>query len=229
MCLYVLPFFQPSAWWRFVPSTVAILLCGAIVLGRSAPSFFGLRLGLRASLQSGALLAAAMAGAHFVLSTYVATYLEFSPELSALNVVHQFFQVLNDEMVMRAALITVVLSLWPAPKAVIPLLAGVFALGHSLFYGLGGVAIHTPALLTLFAFGVIANTLFVAFGHIWYGFALHYAWNIYRFNAAYYVDGRRLLEGETFNYIEGNAWVTCASLALMTIVLGVYARWGRRS
>lgn len=203
-----------------------LLAFGWITLRRSACSFFGLRLDASALLLSGIVLAVAMASAYYVLSTYIGRYLRVVRNLTGLDFVHQFFQVLNDEMVVRAGLITVVLAFWPRPKAVIPLLAGLFAVGHSVFYGLEGVAVHTPALLTLFAFGVIANTLFVAFGHIGYGFALHYAWNVYRFNPAYYLDGRRLLEGETFNYIEGNPWVVCSSLVLMALVFAAYAKWG---
>ena len=124
---------------------------------------------------------------------------------------------------MRAALLTLLLGIMPRPKIVIPAMAAVFSVGHWVFYNWLGAPIGSASLVTLFAFGVIGNTLFVKYGHIGYGLALHYAWNFYRFNTRYSVDGRPLQEGETFNYIEGDAWIVAGSAILMLVVFGAYA------
>lgn len=226
---YLIPYFHLSTWWRFIPSTGIILLTGAVVFRGGALRFFGLQLTARDVVTTLALFGIALLASRYVLSSYVETYLEVVRAPTVRARVHQFFQVLNDELVMRAALLTLVLGVMPRPKVAIISLAILFAVAHWLFYGLGGVALEPSTLLTLFALGVIGNTLFVAYGHIGYGLALHYAWNFYRFNTRYYLDGRRLREGETFNYIEGNPWVLGVSMILMLLVFSACVRWGRRS
>jgi hypothetical protein len=83
-------------------------------------------------------------------------------------------------------------------------------------------------MVSIFAFATIANTLFIRYRHIGYGFALHYAWNFYRFNSRYYLDGVPLSEGASFNYIEGNAWVAGLSFAVAVLVFGLCG-FGRRA
>ncbi|MDH3846101.1 MAG: hypothetical protein OES69_19335, partial [Myxococcales bacterium] len=87
--------------------------------------------------------------------------------------------------------------------------------------------IDWPAMVSLFSFGAIANVLFVWCGHIGYGVALHYAWNFYRFNSVYLLDGRPLSEGMTFNYVEGNVWVVTGSVFFLALLFVAYASGGR--
>ncbi|MGB8330082.1 MAG: CPBP family intramembrane glutamic endopeptidase, partial [Polyangiales bacterium] len=140
-----------------------------------------------------------------------------SAEGELLGYVHQFFQVLNDEMILRAACLTLVLRVFPYPKTVVLGAAVLFSAGHHLVYRMNGVFIDWPAMVTLFSFGAIANLLFVRFGHIGYGVALHYAWNFYRFNSVYALDGHPLNEGLTFNYVEGNVWVVTGSMVALVL------------
>jgi hypothetical protein len=226
---YLIPYLRLSTWWRFIPSTTFIVGTGAIVLGREALPFFGLRMSARSVMTTTVLFIIALIVSHYVLTIYVESYLEVVRVPTLRARVGQFFQVLNDELVLRAALLTLFVGALPRPGFVIVGLAAVFAGLHSVFYGLIGTTIELPALVSLFAFGVIGNTLFIAFGHIGYGLALHYAWNLYRFNARYRVNGRRLWEGETFNYIEGNPWVVAVSIAMMLMVFGVYLKCVRQS
>lgn len=232
VCLaaYVFPYFYlQGLWWRYLPSTVVILGVGGLVAGADAMKTLGLSMNRRDVLQSFALFGAALLAARYVLTDFVGTFLMVDRELMTSWQVHQFFQVFNDELVMRAALLTVLIRLMRHRVAAIVLLAGVFALLHYVFYGVDGMVIQPATLLSLFSFGVIGNTLFVRFGHIGYSLALHYAWNFYRFNTRYYLDGWRLREGDSFNYIEGNTWVVAVSVALMVGVLGAYVMWARRS
>ena len=73
--------------------------------------------------------------------------------------------------------------------------------------------------MNTFSFGAIVNLLFVRFGHIGYGLALHYGWNFYRFNCVYWLEDRPLSEGMTFNYVEGNLWIAIGSLAACVLTL----------
>jgi hypothetical protein len=225
---YLFPYFYLHGWWRFIPSTVIILGTGVLALGPDAKRLFGIEVSKRDLALSVALFVVALPASFFMLSeVVVAESLTVYRLLVPRAQVHQFFQVFNDEIVMRAALLTVAIRLFPHPKTVILGLSLLFAFGHQVFYGFDGTEISATALTSLFAFGVIANTLFVRFRHIGYGLALHYAWNFWRFNAAYYLNGQRLPEGVTFNYIEGNTWVAGASTLAMLVVLAAYVRWDR--
>jgi membrane protease YdiL (CAAX protease family) len=108
---------------------------------------------------------------------------------------------------------------------VVILSAVFFTAGHHAFYGLASTEIDWLATLTLFSFGGIANLLFVRYGHVGYPFAIHYAWNLERFNAQYYLDGTRISEGATFDFIEGAPWV---AVAASTIFVAMFVFFSRR-
>lgn len=220
---YVIPYFLLSSWWRFIPSTVIILALGAVFLRGGVLRFFGLRLSTRDILASLALLLVALLLSRYVSKSYVGAFLEIVRTPGAQAQAHQLFQVFNDELVMRAALLTLLLGIMPRPRIVILAMAALFSVGHWVFYNWLDSPIGSASLVTLFSFGVIGNTLFVKYGHIGYGLALHYAWNFYRFNARYSVDGHPLREGATFNYIEGDAWIVTGSVIVMLFVFGAYA------
>lgn len=216
---YLLPYFSlPGTWWRAIPSTALILVLAGLVFGKQAIAFLGLRLTPRASLMTLVVFVVAAFASNEAIGAIVAAGpLSASSHRSLFSGVHQFFQVLNDEMILRAAVLTLVLRVWPYPKSIALGCALLFSVAHHVVYRLHGVHIEAEALLTLFSFGVLANLLFLRFGHIGYGWALHYGWNLMRFGSVYAVDGRYLSEGMSFNYLEGNAWLatasTCAAVA----------------
>jgi len=227
---YLFPYLHlAGSWWRFIPSTVIILAIGTVLRGKGAVRCFGLAMTRRDLALSVALLALVLPLFYGVLSEVVVDEALIARRVLAPRAkVHQFFQVFNDEILMRAALLTLLLQVFPYPKAVIVGLALVFSGGHRVVYGLDGTEIGFPALTTLFSLGVIANALFVRFRHIGFGFALHYAWNFWRFGTRYYLDGRHLLEGETFNYLEGNPWVVGGSVVTMLCVCAAQISWAQR-
>jgi hypothetical protein len=182
-----------------------------------------LRIGLRALVGSLAVFFVALALSDYALSELAGGQFDITRYQTWTSHAHQFFQVLNDELVMRAALLTLVLSVFPQPRFAVLGLAAVFAMLHAAVYQ---GEIHAPALLTLFSFGVVANALFLAVRHIAFGLALHYAWNFYRFGAWYRFDGRLLSDAETFNYVEGNPTVVAGSTLLAIVVFGAYSAWG---
>lgn len=220
---YALPYFAPLVWWRFAPGTLVILAAGSYASGGDVRGFLGLRVGIRALVGSFAVFFVALALSDYVLSEVVGTQIDITRYQTWTSHAHQFFQVLNDELVMRAALLTVVLSALSYPRIAILALAGTFAMLHA---GLYRGQIHAPALVTLFSFGVVANALFLAVRHIAFGLALHYAWNFYRFGAWYRLEGRLLSDAETFNCVEGNPWVVAGSAALAIFAFGAYSTWG---
>lgn len=226
---YLFPYFYLGGeWWRFAVATVVIFGTGAVAFGPEAWRILGLALSTRDLLKSISLFALALPLSWLVLDHVVLDgSIIANQTLDPRWLLGQFSQVLNDEMVVRAALLGFLLRAFPHPKTAILSLSLVFSLSHRLAYGSDGVEIGVVALLTLFAFGVIANTLFVRFQHIGYGVALHYAWNFWRFNYDYYLDGARLPEGATFNFIEGNAWVAVGSTLIMLLVFGAYVRSAR--
>ncbi len=228
LCLvaYLFPYFElPGVWWRAIPSSVAILSLGALVYGKGAVGFFGLRLSRRQRLLSVTVFVLGLIVFRTVVLPIVTNRsLTVTLGEDPLGYVHQFFQVFNDEMILRAACLTLILRVFPHPKTVVLATAVLFSVGHHVVYGMNGVSIDWPALVSLFSFGAIANLLFVRFRHIGYGVALHYAWNFYRFNSVYALDGRPLSEGITFNYIEGNPWVVLGSVVTFAITLLAYVK-----
>ena len=203
LCLvaYLFPYFELSGvWWRAIPSTIAILSLGALVYGKGAIGFFGLRMSRRQLLLSVTVFVLGLIVFRTVVLPMVTNRsLTVTLGEDPLGYVHQFFQVFNDELVLRAALLTLLLRAFRHPKTIVITAAVLFAVGHHVVYRMNGVSIGWPALVSLFSFGAIANLLFVRFRHIGYGVALHYAWNFYRFNSVVAVDGRALSEGMTFN------------------------------
>ena len=220
LAAYLFPYFYlPGTWWRAIPSACVILLTGAVLFDRDALEVFGLRMSGKQFALSAALFAVLLPLFSYVLFTWVVVDpLTVQRHASPPAQVHQFFQVFNDEILLRAALLTILLKAFPHPKTAILVPAVFFAVAHHVIYRTAAVHIDWPAMVSIFSFAAIANTLFVRYHHIGYGFALHYAWNFYRFNSTYYLDGVRLGEGATFNYIEGNTWVAGASLVACALV-----------
>jgi len=217
---YLFPYLFMSAWWRWMPSSIVILLTGAVLLGRSTLRFYGLAMSKRS-----ALAVLAMFGILLVASSFVLLDVLNQPPLdvhatrSNPKYFGQLFQVFNDEVLVRAAAITILLRWFLYPKALCVVLAALFAWGHSLLYALHGSDVGWLAMVTLFSFGASANLLFVHCGHVGYSLAAHYAWNFYRFNSTFWVKGHRLSQGETFNHIEGNPWIASTALVVFAVLL----------
>lgn len=223
---YLFPYlFLLGHWWRWIPSTVAILFIGAYFNGSSTAQFFGLKM-------SRGTVGAALA--LFLVFLPIVFYDLFDalndPPLHVRShryppkKVGQFFQVFNDEILVRAAALTIFLRRFPYPRAASVMLAVVFAIGHHLLYRMHGSDIGWEAMTTLFSFGAIANLLFVRFGHIGYSLALHYAWNFYRFNSSYVVAGHELAQGETFNYVEGSTLVAATTFVAFLLIFATLSR-----
>lgn len=223
---YLFPYvFMLGEWWRWLPSTLVILIVGAAFHGSSTARFFGLRMSVRATAATaGLFLMLLPICAYVLLDVLNDPPLHIQAYTYRPKYVGQFFQVFNDEIVLRAAVITMLLQWIRYPLAVSLVLAAFFAMGHYLLYSFHGSEIGWEALTTLFLFGAIANLLFIRFGHIGYSLAAHYAWNFYRFNSSYFVSGYEIPQGETFNYVEGNGWVAVIALTAFVLVYILVSR-----
>ena len=217
---YLFPYFHlPTTWWRTLPSSCALLLVGAAFWRRDMPRTFGIAMSAKDLVWSGLAFVGLLALFSRALPAYVFVEpLSAQPHDYIPGYVHQFFQVFNDEILLRGAVLTLLLRVVSSRWIVVFLPAVFFAVAHHVVYR-AQAEVGGPALVTIFAFAVVANALFVRVGHIGYGFALHYAWNLYRFGRSYHVGGASLSEGASFNYIEGSSVVVVASLLTAALVL----------
>jgi membrane protease YdiL (CAAX protease family) len=114
------------------------------------------------------------------------------------------FQVLNEEIFLRSIVLKLLKRLTKSSYLIITLPAIFFMLLHFIFYRYSGEYLNLNVLAFLFVCGVILNWLRIYFHHIWFGYALHLAWNIPRFTGEYYSHGFMLTEAASYNLIEGN-------------------------
>lgn len=226
---YLFPYVSMlGAWWRWLPSTIVILIVGGAFHGASTAGFFGLKMSLKAAVAIVALFFVLLPVFSYVLFDVLnEPPLHVQSHGHTLKQLGQFFQVLNDEILVRAAMLTILLGRFAHPKTVGVLLAGFFAVGHHFLYAFYGSHIDWEAMVTLFSFGTIANLLFVRVGHIGYSLALHYAWNFHRFNSSYSFGGYHVAQGDTFNLIEGSTIVSTSVFITALCVLLALTRWGR--
>lgn len=243
LVLLILIFVSPYAFripWRFAWASLLLIL--------SAAAFYRLQgrplLGLQASpMQMAAALAVALAvwwaagiavgglskQAGLILVPFDSTELFFGKP---------FFQSLNEEIILRAILLTLLATLWPATMRasglrawLLPGLAAlIFAGLHWVYYNLiSSIELHFPTLLTLFFVGFALNGYFLRSGHILFGVAIHAGWNLVRFGGQFFssdpTTGVReyIKYAHTFNIFEGSPHLLVASAALA--LLAAWLLW----
>lgn len=209
LSIFIIPYFI-EGWWKFLIATLLILSLGKT-------SIYGLTVS-RKHLISSIILTLIL----FILCRI--TILKSTSSLGIDYLMNQysliwcitiFYQVLNEEMILRSALIQAMLKKVQSKLILIFLPAILFMFLHYLFYYSQGSKLNIYALSFILLFGVIGNMLFIIFRHIWFGFALHLSWNLTRFTGSFLINGINIPEGESFNYIEGNIY----SLVLIIITL----------
>lgn len=213
-------------WWKFIPSTLAIVGCARLVWPGSWPAELGLR-ATRGDLGFAVLMftlvyvvGAWLIGRILGQEGFVPGPVSESPGWKYLAV----FQALNEEMVLRALLLTWLTRHVSNGTALCVLVAAVFALAHGVYYGLVAdeSVISTTALMSLFLFGFAGNFIFLESGSIATSYAIHVGWNINRFGQDWTAgtSGFPMHEGLGFNLVEGNS----RSLGLALIL--ALATWG---
>jgi membrane protease YdiL (CAAX protease family) len=131
------------------------------------------------------------------------------------------FQTLNEEMVLRALLLTVLANILKIRILLSIGLAGLFALVHLVLYRFGPPhsALSFQALTVVFLVGFAFNEFFQATGSIAIPWAIHLGWNLTRFGRDWIGQGTAgtLEQGRDFNLVEGNPWVILLAVALVLI------------
>jgi membrane protease YdiL (CAAX protease family) len=219
---YLLP-----AWWKFIPSTLAII--GTTYFFSSFQ--FHKKLGLTGDLRHW-VHALILLSVVFYLSPWVMNYaldgsgysLVKSPFIEYLV---SPFQTLNEEMVFRGLLLTFLLNtrLTRGPVVILPAL--IFGLFHWLFFKYNLASenrgeLTLVALFTIILFGIATNALFVKTGSIALPWALHLGWNLNRFGShiSFVEDPLvKIPEVTTFNLLEGQYSVLFLSLVLALAAL----------
>lgn len=225
LILFVLVFLVPytSGWsWKFPLTSLLLFPLAKILWPRNWRTHLGLAFD-KATWVRVLLLTASV----FVLSHYLVPYLaqrggyEYFPFVHWRWKISTVFQVLNEEVVLRALLLSALFRVFRSSVLVSLFTALVFSLLHWILYrySIEGAVVLTPmTLLNLTLFGLICNLFYLRYNHIGYGYALHLGWNLTRFTGACILNNRPLQEGKTFNLIEGSGEV--AFLLGIILVLG---------
>ena len=216
-------------WWKFVGSSIAIVLLWRC----SRPKTFMTDLGFRLRYTDLALAILSLLVVGIIASRLIPGVLRphgyvlghRDPEWMCLAVP---FQTLNEEMVLRALLLSALAQIVNARLLVIATVASVFVVLHFVLYRFGPphAALSVQALATLFLAGLAFNELFLATGSIAVPFAIHLGWNLTRFGNDWIEQGssKPLPQGLDFNLIEGDWRVTGLAVALVLITLK--CEWG---
>ena len=213
-------------WWKFMPSTLVIIGCARLAW----PGSWRAELGLRAT-RGDLGFAVMMFTVVYVLGAWLIGMIlgqeGFVPGPVSENLGWRYlsvFQALNEEMVLRALLLTWLSRHVSRRTALCVLAAAVFALAHGVYYGLVAreAVLSVTAMMSLFLFGFAGNLIFLESGSIVASYAMHVAWNINRFGQDWRISasGLPMPEGLGFSLVEGNA------LAIGLALILVLATWG---
>ncbi len=134
------------------------------------------------------------------------------------------FQTLNEEIIAGALLLFSLEKKWPVlnPLALSAAAALVFSGAHYLIYSYvfdERSIIYLPALISLFAAGIIRNNAILVCGHIGFSWMLHLSWNLVFFGGRYSCgSGKECTQACLFNLIMGDF-----PFVIMTALLAVAA------
>lgn len=223
-CFFVLPYFLPNFWWKFIPSTIGII--GLFWYMR--PSAFVADLGLCCCWKD--LASALIVFAFFFLGARCLIYciayfygltsdVPWDDSWRFLSVLQCF----NEEMIFRALLLGFLLKILRSKIIAVISSAVFFSWAHYAYqyYLYTGIELPWSTLLTLFFFGVLAGTCYFRTGNIACPFALHLGWNLNKFGEKWIesTTGRPWGYSEGFIFIEGNYLVTIISILLVVSVV----------
>ena len=228
-----------SAWWASLAGTALILWFARLARPGDWIERTGLRVPAHAAAFAIVLCAGCAALALVLIDRATAAagvgFSAFSEfEGWHLRALATAGQTLNEEIVLGALLLWMVSTRWKGalPITIAVAVAALFAVFHLGFYALRPESVVNqglvglPALLSLFAIGVLRNDLILGTGHVGYAWGIHFGWNLVFFNSGYArADGSGALdEPEMFNSVLGDP------LTLTVIVAAAISRllWQRR-
>lgn len=227
---FVLGYEIQSVWWKFAPSTI-LIICGTYILYRpEASKLLGL-LNFKKWIFSFLICC----GLFYYISReliYIAlSTTDYRMEDGyVLNYLSIPFQTLNEEIVLRAMLLYLLIRLkWNSwIIALIP--AILFSAIHFAFYyfnnrGNEG-SIEFFALISLFMFSISGNLIYLKTKNIGIPWALHCGWNFNQFgNIIKPIDKNSpniVSEFMTFNLLEGSGSIVVFSTILSIISVLIY-------
>jgi hypothetical protein len=219
-------------WWKFVGASLVIILS----MRWAKPQTFISELGIRIYKAD-----IGLAGISLLLVGVIASYvipkilhpLGYVPGIPYSHVWKYLatpFQALNEEMVLRAFLLTIFMRLLKRPIVVSLVVAALFTVLHFLLYRFGppNTALSFKALTTLFLVALALNQFFFTTGNIAIPFGIHLGWNFTRFSNDWIAQssGGNLPDGMDFNLIEGNFMVVAFAAVLVVVAIGTNRAFG---
>ena len=213
-----------QAWWHSAACTVLVLAMGWMIWRRR---FFRIA-GLQASRRTPIFIT--LCTVLFTLLSLAVMNWQAGESVSIVHssfrhYIHNFFYIINEEVVFGALLLYFMherLSL--RPEVASGLLAVVVALGHLALYKwyfrdqglLAGTAV-----VSLFFVAFAKNNLIIRFGHIGYAWALHFGWMVIMYGCIhlYSETGTALTDLEKFNVYLGALPVTLLTAMVATFTL----------
>lgn len=217
---------------RFHIATVVSIILTFFFVQEHPLQHIGLRIGPKALFCSGLFLFFIyFAGHALVLSICDAHGLSCIPrDVGWITPTRPFFQALNDEIVVRALLLGLLVRKMKNGHAASFAGAGLLVAGHYLYYWSNFSVELEPATLVSLMFAMLAcNYFFLAAGHIGYSVAFHAGWNLNRFSGLIRdVNGQRINEGMSFNLFEGRPEIVIFSGLICIVACLCYALKVRR-
>ncbi len=221
---YLAPYYS-TLTWRFPIGTLGVLsACGLVFTGQLLE-----KSGLRISRRDAGISAALFFMVYLVARRLIPWSIQEISVNSAFVMDRfnwqlglQFFQVLNDEIVLRAVLLGALFYALREKLLTSIIAAFLFSLAHAAYYYSGAepVQLAPLVLLNLFLFSLVCNWTFFTFKHIGFAIALHAGWNLFRFSG-HLIDfstHQPVSEGQTFNLIESSLGLT---LLIGTVLLAL--------
>jgi membrane protease YdiL (CAAX protease family) len=211
-------------WWIFGASSLAIVLS----LRLAGPKTFISELGIRMGKADVGVACLTLLIVGVVAGCVIPKILHQSGYAAGVSNTGKYlvtpFQVLNEEMVLRAFLLTILTRLVNRPIAISVAAAALFAVLHFFLYRFGppNITLSIGALTTLFLMALAMNQFFFTTGNIAIPFGVHMGWNFTQFGSVWIARGSRacLPDGMDFNLIEGNFMVIALATALLALAIG---------
>jgi hypothetical protein len=221
----------PNNWWAYVLATVAIVAALRLLLGQGWADIAGLNMPLsNVFVVVGAFVVVATGSEILLPIVYRATGLN----VTAPGIEEQagfLFQAFNEEILFRALMVGFLVRYASSSFAVSIGVAFVFAVAHFILYRFSNpmhLALPITSLATLFFAGVAMNSLYLAFGHIGFSWALHGGWNVVWLSASFYDAAThvRLAEPQIFDRVLSSPILVV--LAFSIAILSFLIQCGRR-
>ena len=161
-CIVAFPYGMWQGWWKFIPSTAALLLLSWAAHGRSSLEKVGLAGSCREYRQAAMVFPLATAvGVGLIFFVAEMSFLTVLWPPSVLYFLMPLFQVINEEILFRALLLSALLKIIPKVWGAI-VGAFLFTMMHGVLYIFIEQALPSPlAFGTLFMFGATVNYFYI--------------------------------------------------------------------